>query len=296
MDSAKQNYDEDKKYTLRSRKLVFEREMENLRKRMYGEYTHIWPYMTDARGEYSEEKTQELVTRIADAKRYQRMHIWDYDQYADQLPFYRNLLYCVLRIYTSDYTVYAGGSSLGYGRPEDVLFSHILSAFEDSDREPLDGNAVFFMETLYEMLIGKKICLDGLYAEREEQEAGDAPDDLFPEEALAEKYGYDIEEIRSGEESFLAETKQREKAEKEKVRKRFGSREHFCRSLEEIAAYLENASVSSERLHSEMKEFMTEFLFETGLSGFEKEAPYVEVMVQLKKTTRTARRYTEDEK
>lgn len=298
---TEKEYDEDKKYTLRSRVMVFEREMERLKNFMYGRCVPVWNYMTDSQGKYSEEKTIGLIEQIIDEARYRRMHIWDFDKHEDKLPLYKNLLYCVLRAYTSDYTEYSGGNRFGYGKPEEILFFDILSAFEDSGQGLLDGNAVFFMEILYEIFTGKTICLDVLNAEREKTEIDAAETDDVQtgksmEEVLAEELGYNIEEIREAEQSFIEEEEQQAKAEREKVCKQFTEKEHFCRSLDEIDCYLKEKPISYKQMRSEMKTLIDGFLSDSGLSVFQDENAYVEVMVQLKKTIRTAQKYTEDGK
>lgn len=298
---TEKEYDEDKNYTQRSRIMVFEREMERLKNLMYGRCVAVWNYMTDSQGKYSEERTIGLVDQIIDEARYRRMHIWDFDKHADKLSLYKNVLYCVLRAYTSDYTECSGGNRFGYGKPEEILFSDIMSAFEDSTGELLDGNAVFLMETLYEIFAGRSICLAVLNAERRKTEndtavTEDVQTGISMEEALAEKLGYNIEEIRQAEQSFIEEEEQLAKAEREKVYKQFAAKEHFCYSLDEIHCYLNKTPISYKQMHLEMKTLVDGFLSDSGLSVFQDENAYVETMVQLKKTIRTAQKYTEDGK
>ena len=268
---------------------------------MYGRSVSVWHYMTDSRRKYSEDKTIGLVDKIIDEARYRRMHIWDFDKHADKLPLFKNILYCVLRAYTSDYTECSGGNRFGYGEPEEILFSNILSAFEDSNQELLDGNAVFLMETLYETFTGRPICLDVLNEESGKTENGAAETENAQtgksmEEALAEELGYNIEEIRAEKQRFIKEEEQQAKAEREKVREQFAAKEHFCQSLDEIYCYLKKTPISSEQMHSEMKVLVDGFLSDRGHSVFQDEDAYVETMVQLKKTIRTAQKYTEDGK
>ncbi|MBD5494474.1 MAG: hypothetical protein HDR12_08915 [Lachnospiraceae bacterium] len=298
---TEKEYDEGKNYTLRSRIMVFEREVERLKNLMYGRCVPVWKYMTDSQGKYSEERTIGLIDKIIDEARYSRMHIWDFEKHEDKLTFYKNILYCVLRAYTSDYTECSGGNRFGYGKPEEILFSDILSAFEDSGGELLDGNAVFFMENLYEILTGRPICLDVLNAgsgktENITVETEDALTVISMEEALAEELGYNIEEIRGEEQSFIEEEEKLARAEREKVRKQFAAKEHFCQSFDEIYCYLKEKPISYKQMRSEMKTLIDDFLSDSGLSVFQDEDAYVEAMVQLKKTIRTAQKYTEDGK
>ncbi|MDE6748706.1 MAG: hypothetical protein K2K21_06550 [Lachnospiraceae bacterium] len=301
---TEKEYDDDKNYTLRSRIIVFEREMEHLKNLMYGRCVTVWNYMTDSQGKYSEERTIGLIEQIINEIRYRRMHIWDFDKHADKLTFYKNILYCVLRAYTSNYTECSGGNRFGYGKPEEILFFDILSAFEDSTGELLDGNVVFLMETLYEIFTGRSICLDVLNAEREKMEQTEKytaeTEDMYTgkpmEEALAEELGYNIEEIREEEQSFIEEEENLAQAEREKVCKQFADKEHFCHSLDEVYCYLKETPISYNQVRLEIKALVDGFLSDIGLSVFQDEDAYVEAMVQLKKTIRTAQKYTEDGK
>ena len=54
--------------------------------------------------------------------------------------------------------------------------------------------------------------------------------------------------------------------------------------------------ISYKQMRSEMKTLIDDFLSDSGLSVFQDEDAYVEAMVQLKKTIRTAQKYTEDGK
>lgn len=301
MGAEKQGYDEDKDYTLRSRMIVFEEEIEFLKELMYGEKVLVWTYMADSQGKYSEEKTVRLVDQIVDGERYQRMHVWDYDEQADKLPFYKSLLYCVFRTYTSDYVECGGGNRFGYGKPEEITFSHIMSVFEEHGQELSDGSAVCFMKTLYEVFEQKEICLDVLNRRQEmkgidKEEAGKEETAAYEsmEEALARECGYDIGEIRDEEQRAFQEAERQSVAEKDKVIRLFGEKEHFCRSLEETIFYLREKDISAEQLFGEMKELISGFLFDRGIPVFLDEKAYIEVMVQLKKTIRTAQKYTED--
>ena len=301
MSAEKQGYNEDKDYTLRSRMIVFEEEIEFLKELMYGEKTLVWTYMADSQGKYSEEKTVKLVDQIVDGERYQRMHVWDYDEQADKLPFYKSLLYCVLRTYTSDYVECGGGNRFGYGKPEEISFFRIMSVFEEPGRELLDGSAVYFMKTLYEIFERKEIRLDALNRRQEVkgiawEEAGkeEAAANESMEEVLASECGYDISEIRDEEQRTFEEAEQQAVAEKDKVIRHFGEKEHFCRSLEETIIYLKEKNLSAEQLYGEMKELISGFLFDKGIPVFLDENAYTDVMVQLKKTIRTAQKYMED--
>lgn len=298
MAAEKQSYGADIDDTLRSRVVVFEEEMERLYSLMYGETIPVWSYMTDDKGVYSEERTMRLVNQIVDEKRCDKMYGQEDEGQAGMSAFYQQILYCVLRVFTSGYTACAGGSRWGYGAPEEICFSHILSAFHGHGQEMLDGNVVFFMKTLYEIMAGKTICLDAL--SREEMEtAGEGTDEEEAagyetmEEALAEMYGYDIREIRNEEYRNIEETKRQAEAEKEKVIRFFPEKAHFCQSVEEVAFFVEKRTVFGDRLFADLKELIRIFLLDRGFSVFVDEEAYVEVMVQLKRTVRKAQKYTE---
>lgn len=300
MDKEKQSYDEDSTYTLRSRIIVFEEEMERLKKLMYGELTSIWVYMTDSQGKYSEKNTVKMVDQIVDGDLYRKMHIWDYDKQADKLPFYKDLLYSVLRTCTSGYVECEGGNRFGYGSPEEISFSHIISVFDKYELGLLDGNIVFLMEKLYEIFSQKKIYLDALHHRQEMAEMVDEDVESETEayesmeEEWAREHGVDINEIREAEQRRLDESERQSAIERKKVMESFEEKEHFCQSIEEVVSYLEARNVSAGQLSSEMRELIVEFLFDRGTPVFLDEEAYVEVMVQLKKTIRTAQRYAED--
>lgn len=165
----------------------------------------------------------------------------------------------------------------------------------------MDGSAVYFMKTLYEIFERKEICLDALNRRQEVkgiawEEAGkeEAAANESMEEVLASECGYDISEIRDEEQRTFEEAEQQAVAEKDKVIRLFGEKEHFCRSLEETIIYLKEKNLSAEQLYGEMKELISGFLFDKGIPVFLDENAYTEVMVQLKKTIRTAQKYMED--
>lgn len=285
---------EDMDYTLRSRIMVFEEEVERLRCLMYGEEILVWPYMTDAEGTYSEENTMQLVERIVVKKSYGTRNR---QEEAGLSAFYRKTLYCVLRVLTSGFTVYVGGSRLGYGLPEEICFSHILSAFSGHEQEVLDGNILFVMEMLYEIMAGKTISLDALgrketetvIRENDEEEAVQYE---AIEEALAEAYGYDIREIRNEEYRNVEETKHQAEMEREKVLRFFPEKEKFCQSVEEAVSFAEKTRISGKRMLADIRELIRAFLLDSETSAFTDEEAYVEVMIRLKRTVREAQKYT----
>lgn len=300
MDKEKHSYDEDSTYTLRSRMIVFEEEADRLKKLMYGELASVWVYMTGPQGKYSEKNTVKMVDQIVDGDLYRKMHIWDYDKQADKLPFYKDLLYSVLRTCTSGYVECEDGNQFGYGSPEEISFSHIISVFNKYEPGLLDGNIVFLMEKLYEIFSQKKICFDALNHRQEMAEMAnedvESKAEAFEsmEEEWAREHGVGINEIRETERRMLEESEWQLVIEKEKVMESFEEKEHFCQSIEEVVSYLEARNVSAGQLSSEMRELVLEFLFDRGAPVFLDEEAYVEVMVQLKKTIRTAQRYAED--
>ena len=114
------------------------------------------------------------------------------------------------------------------------------------------------------------------------------------EEEWAREHGVDINEIREAEQRMLDESERQSAIEKEKVMESFEEKEHFCQIIEEVVSYLEARNVSAGQLSSEMRELILGFLFDRGVPAFLDEEAYIEVMVQLKKTIRTAQRYAED--
>lgn len=298
--NTKKEYDEDREYTQRSRVAVFEEEMKRLKRLMYGEEAHIWTYMTDSQGKYSEKAASAFVEQLVDVARCQKMHFGN-DESADKRSFYGNLLYCVLRVYASGYTLCANGSRICLGEPEDILFSDIISAFDTDPEAFLDGKLVFFMEHFYEIFAHKTICLDALRTQtdmterlQEEIPWADWPVYDALEEAHAQDLGYDIEEIREQNRQLLAEMEQQACEEKERLLRTFDAQERFCRSLEEISCYLERSPVLSGQMLTELRQLILDFLAAEGHAVFSNEDAYIAVMVQLKKTIRTARKYVED--
>ncbi len=282
----------DRQYTLKSRQIVFERELKSLKSLMYGGTVHVWPYMTDEAGEYSEEQTVKFIDRLLDS-----LPVF---VRTDRLSFYKNILYCVLRTMTSGYTEYHMGNIAGFGDAKAVTFSCVLSAFEGDFMELLDNNTVYFMKILYEAFMRKEPDLDCLHAEwkppmitEEMRKMMDEETDARTamEDELAGKGGLDMEAVRAEEQDWLVRAKLQEEQEKERLREAFADQGHFCESLDEICAYLEKSKVDPLRLQADMQEMICRFLWESGLTVFHDEEEFIAVMVQLKKTIRTAQRF-----
>ena len=299
--NTKKEYNEDRDYTQRSRIAVFEEEMKRLKRLMYGEEAHIWTYMTDLQGGYSEEATSAFVGQLVDVARCRKMHTGSDNENVDRHSFYENMLYCVLRVYASGYTLCANGSRICLGEPEDILFSDIISAFDTGSEALLDESLVFFMEHFYEIFTSKAICLDALRAQpdaveqiREEIKEEDWLMFDALEEAHARELGYDMEEIREQNQQLLDELEQQAREEEERLHGTFGAQERFCRSLEEISDYLKRSLIFPGQMLTELRQLISDFLAEEGHTVFSNEEAYIAVMVQLKKTIRTARKYVED--
>ncbi len=283
----------DRQYTLKSRQTVFERELKSLKSFMYGGAVYVWPYMADEAGKYSESQTVKFIAQLLDG-------LPGGSICADRLSFYKNMLYCVLRTMTSGYTEYHMGNIAGFGDPQRVTFSCVLSGFEDDSMELLENNTVYFMKTLYEIFTGKKPDLDCLHTEWEMEKITEEMRKAMDEEAdartamedeLSGMWGFDMEAIRKEEQSELVQSKLQEAREKERLRETFADQEHFCRSLDEICVYLEKNSVDPIRLQADMQEMICSFLWDRGLTVFHDEEAFISVMVQLKKTIRTAQRF-----
>ena len=217
----KQIYHEDRDYAVRSRRAVFDKEMESLKRLMYGGSVRIWPYMSDPWGNYSEERTASFVKEIVNEEWYARMHREDFERHAQKLPFYRKLLYCVLRILASGYTDYRNGNVIpAGGEVEKITFSDVADVFRADTGAILDSFTIYFAELFYNMFTGRTIRLPFRDPYREEPEEDGEMEFL----AWAEEKGLDIAELR----------------EEEKLRSTFSEREHFCRNLEELALYAED--------------------------------------------------------
>lgn len=294
----------DRDYAILSRRSVFESEIKSLRDLMGGGYIRVWPYLSDSGGDYSEKKAVRLVGQIIGEKQYRNMHEAHYDRYAARIPFYRNLLYCVLRTITAGYTDYQSGAD--YGPPERILFSDLTDAFEGNLGGLLDWNCVFWMKKIYGLLTGEKIDVHRLNPGPEEAaEEEEAADEMLAEamafeesyrameDALGKKLGYDMDEIRNEEEEE-DRIREEEQTEEERIRSTFPSKRHFCRSVKEILLYLEQNDIDARELEAEMKELIFQFLSDRRLSVFDAEEAFVEVMVQLKRTIRRAQGYVGD--
>ena len=83
----------------------------------------------------------------------------------------------------------------------------------------------------------------------------------------------------------------RKALEEEGLRAPFAQQEHFCKSLDEVRAYLEKTKVEPLRLQADMQEAICCFLWDRGLTVFHDEEAFIAVMVQIKKTIRTAQRF-----
>lgn len=305
MSRDSQSYHRDRDYAILSRRSVFESEIKSLRHLMDGGCTRIWPCLSDSKGEYSDKKTVRFVGQIAEEKQYQQMHERQYDRYARRIPFYRDLLYCVLRTLAAGYTDYRSG--VDYGAADRVLFADLTDAFEGNFGGLLDWNCVFQMGRLYKLLTGEKIDICRLNPGPEEmtdemlkEEMAETGEEMLTEEMtyeesyrameeeLGERLGYDMEEIRKEEEreEWILETKQT--GENERIRAAFPAKKRFCRSVKEILLYLEGNAIDAGELEAEMKELIFQFLSDRRLSVFDEEEAYIEVMVQLKRTIRKA--------
>lgn len=295
----------DRDYAILSRRSVFESEIKSLRDLMGGGYIRVWPYLSDSGGEYSEKKAVRLVGQIIGEKQYRNMHEAHYDRYAARIPFYRNLLYCVLRTITAGYTDYQSGAD--YGLPEWILFSNLTDAFEGNLGGLLDWNCVFCMKKIYGLLTGEKIDVHRLNPGPEEMaEEEETADEMLAEamafeesyrameDALGQKLGYDMDEIRSEEEEEDRIREEEQAGEEERIRSTFPSKRHFCRSVKEILLYLEENDIDARELEAEMKELIFQFLSDRRLSVFDAEEAFIEVMVQLKRTIRRAQGYVGD--
>lgn len=308
----KHAYNEDRDYAVKSRRAVFEKEMESLKRLMYGGSVRIWPYMSDFWGKYSEERTVSFVEQIINEEWYERMHRGEYERYSHKLPFYRKLLYCVLRILTADYTDYRGGNVVNFGECEKKTFSDVADVFLTDDGAILDSFTISFAELFYSLLTQKSIRLpfrDPKHEEaerqlREAEEAwkrdgipeGDEAAEEEPDEfwIMAEEKGLDIEELGQDEIREFELGEENRKTEEEKLRRTFQEKEHFCRNLEEIALYAENHPTEVSVMKDELRRLLAEFLSDRRLSVFDDEEAFVETMVRLKQTVRTAKRYAED--
>ncbi len=299
----KQAYDEDRKYAVKSRRRVLERELKSLKRLMYGGNIRIWEYLSDYWGDYSEEQTNVFVEQVIDEEHYQRIHTFDHAGYLHKFPFYRKLLYCVLRTLTAGYTHYQNGNVTDFGEPEKITFFDVVSSFQGVHSELLDVDIVYFMRILYEILEQKEIDLALLNPGSEEPEmTEDSEKQMLVEieswEALEEEklreLGASVEEWRAGEQEAFVHEKARQMEEENRIRETFPEREHFCRSLEEILLYLKENSVRADELETEIRELLFQFLSDRRLSVLDEEEAFVEVMVQLKKTIRTAQRYLEE--
>ncbi len=307
----KQRYNEDRDYAVKSRRAVFEKEMESLKRLMYGGSVRIWPYMSDSWGEYSEERTVSFVEQIVNKEWYERMHWGEYERHSHRLPFYRKLLYCVLRILTADFIDYRGGNVIDFGESENMTFSDVADVFLMDDGAILDSFTISFAELFYRLLTQRTIQLPFVDPEHEEErqprEAGEAgrgdgmlrSDEDVGEESeefwiWAKENGLDIAELRQEEMREFDLGEENRKTEEEKLQRTFQEREHFCRNLEEIALYAENNPTEVSVMKDELKRLLIEFLSDRRLSVFDEEEAFVETMVRLKKTIRTAKRYAED--
>lgn len=307
----KHAYNEDRDYAVKSRRVVFEKEMESLKRLMYGGSVRIWPYMSDPWGKYSEERTVSFVEQIINEEWYERMHRGEYERHSHKLLFYRKLLYCVLRILTTDFTDYRSGNVIDFGEAEKMTFSDVADVFLTDEGAILDSFTISFAEFFYSLLTQKPIRLpfrDPKLEEAEMQlreaeeawkrdgmpegdEAAEEPDEFW---IWAEEKGLDIEELGQEEIREFELGEENRKTEEEKLRRTFQEREHFCRNLEEIALYAEIDPTEVSVMKDELRRLIIEFLSDRRLSVFDEEEAFVETMVLLKKTARTAKRYAED--
>ncbi len=168
----KRFYHEERDYAVRSRRAVFDKEMESLKRLMYGGSVRIWPYMSYHWGNYSEARTVTFVEEIVNEEWYARMHRKDFERHAQKLPFYRKLLYCVLRILASGYTDYRNGNVIpAGGEVEKITFSDVADVFRADTGAILDSFTIYFAELFYNMFTGRTIRLPFRDPYREAEEA-----------------------------------------------------------------------------------------------------------------------------
>lgn len=286
-----QLYQDRKAYTVKSRQIVFEREIRRLQCLMEGRTAPIWPYMVDSAGEYSEEQTVKFVSWLLERTP------------GKHFSFCQDLIYCVLRTMTSGYTEYHMGNITGFGDPQVIPFSALIDGFGGSPFSLLDSYTMYFMEVLYEIFTGEKIrwSLPGMEAEREEfteemkkqmEEEGEAR--IAMEDALAKRQGVDMEAVREWEKEEAGQLELQRLKERARIKENFAEQEHFCKSLNRICEYLKQNEVELVRLKSDLKEGILQFLSDRELAVFQDEEGFVAVMVQLKKTIRQAQKLAKD--
>lgn len=290
MDSQRDQ--ENRVYTLRSRRIVFERELKSLSRLMYGETARVWFYMTDAAGKYSEEQTMKLIDQILDEAYVESGCV-------QQLSFCRAALYCVLRTLTSGYTEYRMGNIAGFKEPSEVSFSDVIISFEDSSPELLDNHTAHFVEALYDIFsqkeAGRKVSdPEELTEERKRQIDEEWESRTAAENALAKEQGVDMEAVRAWEQEEAKRWELQGIEEKERVRRSFAEQLHFCRSVEEMEVYRKKHPANLGALGADLRDRIRRFLSDREHAVFDKEDEFVAVMVQLKKTIRTAQRFLED--
>lgn len=297
---------QERDYAIQSRRRTFEQEIKQLRRIMQGGNIHVWPFMTDFWGDYSEGQTNIFVNEIVKEERYREIHTSGYEQpqnAADKLSFYRNILYCVLRALTSGYTGYESGNIIGCRKPEDVLFSDVVDSFKGEDGELIDSFTVCYVGAVYEIVSGSGIDLSCLnFCMVEEELTEDVMCQLLEEaesweeeeEAWAIKHGFDIEELREFDRREEERQQECARQDQERLREEFANPEHFCRSLEAVLEYLKEHAEDAAGMREEIEELLFGFLSYRSLTAFDDEKAYVETMVQLKKAIRTAQKYGEE--
>lgn len=297
----------ERNYAIQSRRRTFEQEIKRLRRIMQGGNIHVWPFMTDFWGDYSEEQTNIFVNEIVKEDRYWEICTSGYVQpqnAEDKLSFYRNMLYCVLRALTSGYTGYESGNIIGCRKPEDVIFSDVADSFRGEDGELIDSFTVYYMGAIYEIVSGSGIdlsCLNSCMADEEEltedmqrQLLEEAESWEEEEEAWAIKHGFDIEELREFDQREKERLQECARQERERIQKEFANPEYFCRSLEAALEYLKEHAEAAAGLREEIEELLFGFLSYRSLTVFDEEKAYVETMVQLKKAAGTAQKFGEE--
>lgn len=297
---------QERNYAIRSRRMTFEREIKRLRRIMQGGNIHVWPFMTDFWGDYSEEQTNIFVNEIVKEDRYWEIYTSGYMQpqnAEDKLSFYRNILYCVLRALTSNFTSYKCGNIIGCRKPEDVIFSDVADSFKGEDVELIDSFTVYYMGAIYEIVSGSGIdlsrlnsCMAGeeLTEDMMRQMMEEAESWEEEEEAWAIKQGFDIEELGEFDRREKERLQECDRQEQERIRKEFANPEHFCRSLEAVLEHLKGHAEDAAGMREEIEELLFGFLSYRSLTVFDEEKAYVETMIQLKKAAGTAQEFGEE--
>lgn len=275
--------DELSKQVITLRKRKFRNLLGELESCISGQLFPLLPYISNRQGNYSEQKTKQLVNHILNNLETSNENLFG---------FYRSLFYCAIRAATTPYSVTECGSIFGIiGDPDqiDTTFSDLISLLhaedvyimEDLIRLPMDSTLATVMTALYEVLSENKTEKSNpLFGKVFHEDISDKPNwAAFPES---------IDDKNEPFDSFFDEYLDFQKNENLRIRKTFPSANDYCKEFENLISQFEE-NFQFEIINNHIHEMIDHFLTDQGLSLYSDEDAYITLCTYIKKTIKTGK-------